>query len=151
MHMSSLSSIMLVGIFTIFFFWSIYGITVIERYFINKSEEMEKSSYSSISEDVESIDSVLNLIDNSINLYVAHKLREFYTTSRQYDVLKIDEDCKDIAESVYSDLNEGFLMNFIDANKVVTSEFWMKYIIKKTSCILLNTVKSLDELKNNSY
>lgn len=91
----------------------------------------------------------IELIDIQIDLEVTHKFLPFITSSKKMDTLQIDGFCNDISESVYKHINKPNLSRFTIGCKLYENSFWLNYIVKKTTCMVmqayLNTVNKHQE------
>ena len=63
--------------------------------------EKEKELNSNFNNSIETVNGLLNLIDNNIAVKVAHNFRESITLKKDYNVMNIDTDSHRIATEVY--------------------------------------------------
>ena len=137
--------ITLILLISVIFFASAGLIAI--RILLAKARDTEKYAYCDYNIEVSSINGVLDIIDEMISLHVAHKLKEALTTKKNYDILNIDKDCAEIADTVYQSFDQQFFVRTQHWHAIVTSRFWMNYIIKKTTITMLTSIKEVQALK----
>lgn len=98
---------------------------------------LEKDLYTNLKDQIETINDLLDLIDNQINVEIAHKLRSVYTLNERYNQLNMDKDCQEISTRVYESINKSLFVSIEKTMPVYNSDFWMYYITKKTTCSML--------------
>ena len=99
---------------------------------------------------IESTDALLDLIDRLIDNEVAHVLKEqIQFNNRGYNFINIDKDVEKIATSVYNGINVKLLEKLNSDDSIITRDYIMSYIVKKSSIVLLYTTRDMDSTKNN--
>ena len=99
---------------------------------------------------IESTDALLDLIDRLIDNEVAHVLKEqIQFNNRGYNFINIDKDVEKIATSVYNGINIKLLEKLNSDDSIITRDYIMSYIVKKSSIVLLYTTRDMDSTKNN--
>lgn len=104
----------------------------------------EKELNSNFNNSIETVNGLLNLIDNNIAIKVAHNFRESITLRKDYNVLNIDKDSHRIASEVYKEINPNIFINLNKTCKIYNEDFWMKYIVEKTTITMLDTLSNVN-------
>lgn len=136
-------------LFLLWLFVCIVGIMAIALlYFKNytkfKIQSMKKNVYTDLTEQIRTINALIELIDNHINIEIAHKLRAEYTLGERYNPLNIDKDCAEISSRVYNSINKDVFINIDRVMPIYNDDFWMHYITKKTTCSMLSATQALE-------
>lgn len=86
------------------------------------------------------INSFLDVLDRQIAFEVAYTLRRELTLGKNYNPINIDKDCNEIAERVFGFINPDFLLEISKKNgkNVYTNEYWMNYIVRRTTVMMLD-------------
>ena len=133
------------GSITVFLLFILYLFTnFIYEYFNLLIKTKEKELNSNYNDSIETINGLLNLIDNSINIKVAHAFRESIVLKKEYNVMNIDKESQQIATQVYKEINPAIFTNLNKTSKIYNDEFWMRYIVEKTTISLLDTLSHVN-------
>lgn len=133
------------GSITVFLLFILYFFTnFIYEYFNLLIKTKEKELNSNYNNSIETINGLLNLIDNSINIKVAHAFRESIVLKKEYNVMNIDKKSQQIATQVYKEINPAIFTNLNKTSKIYNDEFWMRYIVEKTTISLLDTLSHVN-------
>ena len=106
--------------------------------------EKEKELNSNFNNSIETVNGLLNLIDNNIAVKVAHNFRESITLKKDYNVMNIDKDSHRIATEVYKEINPNIFINLNKTCKIYNEDFWMRYIVEKTTITMLDTLGNVN-------
>ena len=134
---------------------TVLPLTVYSLYLYNEevkyNARITKMDYdTNIIDAVESTEALLNLIDRLIDNEVAHVLKEqIQFNNRGYNFINIDKDVEKIATSVYNGINVKLLEKLNSDDSIITRDYIMSYIVKKSSIVLLYTTRDMDSTKNN--
>ena len=134
---------------------TVLPLTVYSLYLYNEevkyNARITKMDYdTNIMDAVESTDVLLNLIDRLIDNEVAHVLKEqIQFNNKGYNFINIDKDVEKIATSVYNGINVKLLEKLNSDDSIITRDYIMSYIVKKSSVVLLYTTRDMDSTKNN--
>lgn len=134
---------------------TVLPLTVYSLYLYNEevkyNARITKMDYdTNIIDAVESTDALLNLIDRLIDNEVSHVLKEqIQFNNRGYNFINIDKDVEKIATSVYNGINVKLLEKLNSDDSIITRDYIMSYIVKKSSIVLLYTTRDMDSTKNN--
>lgn len=123
-----------IGVVVLFILVIFYQIIQILRL---KRESLRKDLYTNLKDQIETINDLLDLIDNQINVEIAHKLRSVYSLNERYNQLNMDKDCQEISIRVYESINKDLFVSIENTMPIYNSDFWMYYITKKTTCSML--------------
>lgn len=104
----------------------------------------EKELNSNFNNSIETVNGLLNLIDNNIAVKVAHNFRESITLKKDYNVMNIDKDSHRIATEVYKEINPNIFINLNKTCKIYNEDFWMRYIVEKTTITILDTLVNVN-------
>lgn len=148
--MNNFQSILISFILLVFAICFTVSCVYFVRIIAAKANDAENLSYREYNDQITSITGLQGIIDNTIDIYVAHRFKEVASTSKTYDILNIDKDCASIAHDVYNIINKDFLRKSNEWNTIVTSDFWMNYIIRKTTLSVLAAVKQINIMKEES-
>lgn len=99
--------------------------------------EKEKQIYSDLIFQEDTIKGLLELIDIQIDLEVTHAFLPYISTTKSFNPINIDKLCNEISTKVFNQINKEHLIKFNKWNKIYKYSFWMDYIIKKTTCIVI--------------
>lgn len=102
--------------------------------------KLKTETESNRSNQFDTINDFLDVLDRQIAFEVAYTLRRELTLGKNYNPINIDKDCNEISERVYSFINPDFLMEISKKNgkNVYTSEYWMNYIVRRTTVMMLD-------------
>ena len=134
---------------------TVLPLTVYSLYLYNEevkyNARITKMDYNTnIIDAVESTEALLNLIDRLIDNEVAHVLKEqIQFNNKGYNFINIDKDVEKIATSVYNGINVKLLEKLNSDDSIITRDYIMSYIVKKSSIVLLYTTRDMDSTKNN--
>lgn len=134
---------------------TVLPLTVYSLYLYNEevkyNARITKMDYdTNIIDAVESTETLLNLIDRLIDNEVAHVLKEqIQFNTKGYNFINIDKDVEKIATSVYNGINVKLLEKLNSDDSIITRDYIMSYIVKKSSIVLLYTTRDMDSTKNN--
>lgn len=131
-----------IGVVVLFILVIFYQIIQILRL---KRESLRKDLYTNLKDQIETINDLLDLIDNQINVEIAHKLRSVYSLNERYNQLNMDKDCQEISIRVYSSINKSLFIHIEKTMPIYNSSFWMIYITKKTTCSMLAATRPLEQ------
>lgn len=102
-----------------------------------KKEENDINNQIILKENIESAEKLLGFINNIIDTDVGILLNSFIKLNKPYDVMRLDNDAKNIAEKVYQSINPDILRKL---SLVVTTEYILTYISEMTITRLLNYI-----------
>lgn len=102
-------------------------------------QNIEKDIVSNLISQEETIKGLLEIIDIQIGLEIAHSFLPYLATSKQFEALNVDKICNKICMNVFNKFNKEQLIKFTKVNNIYEYSFWMDYIIKKTSCLVVET------------
>lgn len=132
------SILVLLGIcFTIYI---IKLLSNIRHYIVNRSNSFYlnnlklQSTILTTPERIDVTNSVLDLITFMINNEIASVFKQYISLNELYNISNIDKDAKTIAENVHNGIDSKL---FTDPNVMLTSEYLMTYITKKTIDLLI--------------
>lgn len=143
--MSTIINIAIIIFIAIIAAFLLFTLKHIIKIFKLKEHILEKELYTNLKDQLETINELLDLIDNQINVEIAHKLRSEYTLGERYNQLNMDKDCRDISLRVYSSINKSLFIHIEKTMPIYNSSFWMHYITKKTTCSMLAATRSLEK------
>ena len=123
---------------------TIIGFVFIKDYTHFKIDLMRKEMYTNLTNQIQTINELLDLIDNQINVEIAHKLRAEYTLGERYNPLNMDKDCVEISNRVYNSITKSVFINIDHVMPIYNDDFWMHYITKKTTCLMLSATRALE-------
>ena len=127
----------------------------IRGYIINKSnsyliENQAKSPSNAtltMPDRVDLTNSVLDMIAFMVNNEIYHLFRTYIALSNPYDVTNLDTDSAKISTNVFDGIKKDLFNN---PNLILTSEYLMEYVTKKTITTLLETAQAHNaNLKGN--
>ena len=135
--MNSLTNNFILGILVILSILVIYVIYKI-HYLSRQMYKLSRSHKSYSSNDpnqIKYIKEILSLIDMDIQNEVIYKLKDVIYLNKFYDPLSFDDDINEISNNVFNRFSNEIFSS--STKSVVKSEFWMYYIIEKTTDTIL--------------
>lgn len=108
----------------------------IYKYKINRTDHLDMVTLT-MPERVNLTTSMFEFISNLITEEVESLMKTYVSLNTPYEIIKLDNDVEKISKIVYAGLNTDV---FTDPNLIITKEYMMSFITKKTSYILLNYV-----------
>lgn len=108
----------------------------------NKRIENSNGVTLSMPERIELTNSILDLMTFMITNEIMSYMKSFLSLNVKYEVSNLDTDIKKISETVFHGINPTL---FTDPNLILTSEYLMSYITKKTTNIFLETVMNYNQ------
>lgn len=114
----------------------------ITEYMKAKTTNVELGMTNDLSSMINDVTSFLKLVDAMILNETQNVFREYISTKNEYNLQKLDDDSKVIAQKVFNGVDNDIILR---VNDVITSEYVMTYIINKSIDSILLTH---DELKN---
>ena len=118
----------------------------IMKYQIRRTDHLDMVTMQ-LSERIELTNSIFNLIDDMIHEEILSFMKTFISLPEKYQILNLDIDVGKISTIIYEAFNKDI---FLDPNVLITQEYMMSYITKKTSYELLIAVLAHNENINNA-
>lgn len=135
--MNSLMNNFMLGmliILSILVIYVIYKMHYLSRQ-VYKLSRGHKTYSSNDPNQIKYIKEVLSLIDMEIQNEVIYKLKDVIYLNKFYDPLSFDDDINEISNNVFNRFSNEIFSS--STKSVVKSEFWMYYIIEKTTDTIL--------------
>ena len=116
-------------------------LTSIKRYFdakmIETSVGVKHTEKSHIAFQLDNTRLLLDMIDDMIMTEIGSVLHRLLVLNQEYPILRLDNDVKEMAESVYSAFKKDA---FVSEDLCLTDEYVLKYITERTKTLALNSV-----------
>lgn len=109
----------------------------------------EKELYNEQIDSIDTVDKMMDLIDRNVSIKVGHLFKEEITLQKPYNVLKLDDDISKISNLIYNELNMELFLNMNVKTKIVNDDFWLRYIIHKTTISILDIISNINLSKEN--
>lgn len=121
----------------------IIGISFLSKYSFITMKIQERKLNGEFTDSIKTINGILDLIDKSVALKTAHAVKESIVLNKPYNPINLDKDCKKIADEIFNEFNQELFLNFNKVNHIYTEKFWMNYIIKKTTIMMLDFTSTI--------
>lgn len=107
-------------------------------YLANQKNTRKDNSTLPMPDRIELTNDVLDLISFMINNEIVTEMKTYISLSNPYVISNIDKDAATIAERVFKGINENL---FTDPDLVLTKEYLISFITKKTLTTLLDVTQ----------
>ena len=141
-----LTVIMTIIVIFTWLFLTIYFIKLlgnIRAFIVNKSNTAylnnQKIITLSMPDRIELSNSVLDLISFMVNNEIVSFFKSYIILNNPYDISRMDEDVVIISQNVFNGINK---VMFIDPNLVLTENYLMEFITKKTISTMLDVAQT---------
>jgi sugar-specific transcriptional regulator TrmB len=97
-----------------------------------------------ISDTIKNTNDLLSLISDRIDDAINEVFQEYLILNKKYNFVKLDEDIKKIAESVFNGLNKDMII-LSTSELMITDEYIFTYIVMTTKLRVLNYTKNWND------
>lgn len=97
-----------------------------------------------ISDTIKNTNDLLSLISDRIDDSINEVFQEYLILNKKYNFVKLDEDIKKIAESVFNGLNKDMII-LSTSELMITDEYIFTYIVMTTKLRVLNYTKNWND------